>query len=669
MVVFCCLIIGGCAPQSRVVKEAPKLLTQFRENGRWGYLDSTGVVALQPRYWGSGPFAEGLAAVREGGLYGYIDQQGRYALPPTYEFATEFRAGRAIVWPHDQPQLIDRTGRALTTAGTYPSLEWVLDEHDQPVELIVSSIFNGQGVLDLNGRLLIDTVYHDVRYLGANRFRLERAARLRTRNNPDSPADTTTTLEWGEASLGVADRHGHLVVPFGRYDDINGYADGRALASLPATRPDEDYSDSQLLDTLGHVLATIPGRHYFLGDKLYQDNVVVISRRPAGPFDINSDDFPAVLDRQGRQLFADSTLESLSPYHHGRAWAEAKAGGWYLVDKAGRRLHPKPLGQPIGPNFGNFVAPYFNHGVEAVRLDSTQVLLVDSTGRATGPARRLPFAYDDVLRVGNLLFFSKSTVQPGNHYDTRHGYWDLTTDLLVPPRFNRVADTYYRGLLPVVINGRDAYLNRAGHLLWQAPRPQAAGVVRNSDIMNRATYGVSSPDLRQFRRAGGWAVSGNMPRRLPGAPATAGQLRVRVATDVVDTLFRRQFAGHRLTISNATPDTILFDGQDSMIDLVLQARDLTGTWRDIEYMPRSFCGNSYHTLFLAPGQYWQVAVPAYAGSQPTQLRARLTPRRWPRSGKPRVWYSNEFAGRVNPAQFWRRPGYAFSNDIMNPYLD
>ena len=41
-------------------------------------------------------------------------------------------------------------------------------------------------------------------------------------------------------------------------------------------------------------------------------------------------------------------------------------------------------------------------------------------------------------------------------------------------------------------------------------------------------------------------------------------------------------------------------------------------------MPRSWCGNSYHTIFLEPGECWEVAAPRYAGAEPTELRFRLT---------------------------------------------
>ncbi|MBJ6110818.1 hypothetical protein JAO73_17480 [Hymenobacter sp. BT523] len=89
--------------------------------------------------------------------------------------------------------------------------------------------------------------------------------------------------------------------------------------------------------------------------------------------------------------------------------------------------------------------------------------------------------------------------------------------------------------------------------------------------------------------------------------------------------------------------------------LTQQARDAQGQWHDIEDNPSSVCGNSDHQVFLAPGQCWQLV--AYAGGQPTQLRARLRASRERGKSQRSDLYSNPFAGSVNPAQFWRTEGH------------
>jgi hypothetical protein len=99
-----------------------------------------------------------------------------------------------------------------------------------------------------------------------------------------------------------------------------------------------------------------------------------------------------------------------------------------------------------------------------------------------------------------------------------------------------------------------------------------------------------------------------------------------------------------------------------------------GIWKDIEYLPSSWCGNSYHTLTLEKMNYWAFTTPKYEGEIKTKLRIELKyldPKE--KSGKRRnrkemTIYSNEFEGSINPGQFWNKQPY-YPNGIMDPYYD
>jgi hypothetical protein len=193
-----------------------------------------------------------------------------------------------------------------------------------------------------------------------------------------------------------------------------------------------------------------------------------------------------------------------------------------------------------------------------------------------------------------------------------------------------------------------------------APPPGAL----NLTYMRRASYSVASAEqLAKYANLGGWGSSGNRSRTVGAAEAGAGALRVIVDGTATST---GRVAGHRLRIVNGTADTVLFDAQDSQLSLNLQARNRLGQWQDIEYVPSSWCGNSYHTVFLAPGQYWQLTVPAYTGKLATKLRAKLLRQDPQAPGKSLTVYSNEFEGRINPGQFGRKEGHV-PQDIMDPY--
>jgi hypothetical protein len=102
--------------------------------------------------------------------------------------------------------------------------------------------------------------------------------------------------------------------------------------------------------------------------------------------------------------------------------------------------------------------------------------------------------------------------------------------------------------------------------------------------------------------------------------------------------------------------------------MILEAKNAKGKWVQIQEYPHSWCGNSYHTLQLAPKEYWSFKVPLYQGIIKTKFRLALETSKKNKKGKKKyqIIYSNEYEGSINPAQFWRL-AKRFSRNIMSPY--
>jgi hypothetical protein len=144
--------------------------------------------------------------------------------------------------------------------------------------------------------------------------------------------------------------------------------------------------------------------------------------------------------------------------------------------------------------------------------------------------------------------------------------------------------------------------------------------------------------------------------------------------------FFDQAQGMLVEVANTTSDTIVFNAQDNRLYMKTQAKDSNGNWRDIEYLPSSWCGNSYHYVTLPPDRYWTFVAPVYEGEFATSLRIVLSyidPEdkvdpsmkkgdRAYRGRRELTVYSNEFPSSINPAQFWRKPQY-YPSGIMDPY--
>src|ERR1044072_6043595 len=218
---------------------------------------------------------------------------------------------------------------------------------------------------------------------------------------------------------------------------------------------------------------------------------------------------------------------------------------------------------------------------------------------------------------------------------------------------------FENGLITASIDGRMAYINKKGNIVWHQRKDTSLNLqYLNIDYMNRGYfYAYSSIGDPHTGHGGGWAMSSNTPQKITGSVSPSVQPEVTIDTTVIDT-FAAKYYGYTLLVSNATRDTIQFDAQDSRLYLKLQAQDSQGEWRDIEYLPSSWCGNSYHTIDLEPGACWRFTIPNYQGEIKTSIRAELKYiDRYDRK-KDKIIYSNIINGSVNPAQFWNKQRYS-----------
>jgi hypothetical protein len=82
--------------------------------GKWGYIDRTGEFVIGPEFDPAFIFSEGLAAVRIGSLetgrYGFIDKIGQMVIEPQFDIVYPFANGLARVEVDDEFGYIDKTG-------------------------------------------------------------------------------------------------------------------------------------------------------------------------------------------------------------------------------------------------------------------------------------------------------------------------------------------------------------------------------------------------------------------------------------------------------------------------------------------------------------------------------------------------------------------------------
>jgi hypothetical protein len=85
-------------------------LCGVQKDGKWGYIDTGGHLAIPAQFDSAGPFVEGSAKVNLGNQVGYIDKTGQYAINPQFYEGGDFHGGMAAVRADGGWGFINKTG-------------------------------------------------------------------------------------------------------------------------------------------------------------------------------------------------------------------------------------------------------------------------------------------------------------------------------------------------------------------------------------------------------------------------------------------------------------------------------------------------------------------------------------------------------------------------------
>jgi len=66
-------------------------------SGKFGYINKTGAIVINPKFGFSSSFKNGIAKVEFNGKAGYIDKSGKFVIPPQFSEAGDFNDGVALV--------------------------------------------------------------------------------------------------------------------------------------------------------------------------------------------------------------------------------------------------------------------------------------------------------------------------------------------------------------------------------------------------------------------------------------------------------------------------------------------------------------------------------------------------------------------------------------------
>lgn len=93
---------------------------------RWGFIDKTGKMVMEPQFEDAGPFSQGLAMVQKkvdgNWRYGFINPEGKTVIDFEYEDAGTFSEGLAPVRIPDNSPLLEKLGQSASRKWGYIDL-------------------------------------------------------------------------------------------------------------------------------------------------------------------------------------------------------------------------------------------------------------------------------------------------------------------------------------------------------------------------------------------------------------------------------------------------------------------------------------------------------------------------------------------------------------------
>ena len=84
-------------PQFDHARDFSEGFAQVKKDGKYGFIDKSGKVVIEPQFDDAEPFSEGLGKVEKDGNWGFIDKSGKVVIAPQFNNVSYFSEGFAMV--------------------------------------------------------------------------------------------------------------------------------------------------------------------------------------------------------------------------------------------------------------------------------------------------------------------------------------------------------------------------------------------------------------------------------------------------------------------------------------------------------------------------------------------------------------------------------------------
>ncbi len=673
---FTFLLILLIASFSSVISQSEPV--SVYQNQRFGYINTKGELIIKPQFKEGADFSEGLARVRVGGLFGYINIQGNTLIKPVYDYATDFTNGIAKVYKNGAPVFINKEGKELFVAKGYE--EGAISHNEK---IIITKSKGKTGLYDLKtSKWLLPCTYGSIVYFGENLFLAH-----------------DSLLNYG-GNKTLVDESGTIILKIGSEES----ASFDEAGFVNVTHSNKKKSFSKFYSSSGKLLYSFQSGPEVMFGNLRENRISITSNS------YDDKGYCLYQNTKGKIAIRSKNFVFGTDFLNNRAFVQIENKSWRIIDTNGRYIginefdeveeffklqgsnkiacivHDENFNYGLIDGEGNYLIQPIYETLREVDIRKGIFLVEQSTKEKQDTDEELTekkIITADSIAAILADSLNADSVQLSHELEKLMNSLEQKTELpkqgIVDYSGNIIIPIDYTALYPVSNDiiyfekeKESGYINWQNKVIWKDDTTKQIKLdTLDISFMFRGYFYAASESEFIRNELGGWGHSDNKPKKANDANAPG--ISLSVETSVLDT-FYKAYHGYKVFLSNpSTTDTAIFSAQDSRLYINMQAIDSAGDWRDIEYLPSSWCGNSYHSVGLLPQQKWEFTCPVYKGIIKTKLRLKcMQSREWNSKKQEydaeKIIYSNEFEGSINPAQFWRKRTYS-PNGIMDPYND
>lgn len=458
-----------------------KGLIAFQEEDKWGWLDTSGIVIIPPKYDRVGNFSSGMATFEQNTKWGFVNRIGQEVCLPKYDQIDYFRYGLAAVKVGDKWGFVNRYGQEVIK----PSYDKV-GRCNVVKGAVTVQWRNKWGLFDSTGMEILPVDYD---HIGNGRSGM---TKMRKGN------------KWGFANI-----HGSIIAP--SYDEVKDFHE-----DLAAFKSDTLWG---FIDKVGREV--IPAQYHAV--KHFVDGVAqvmlagkwgivdtagttVVPFKYGGMNDygesrsiVRLDDKWGAIDQYGKEVIPckheametliekeDRGFNNLREFFTGgfikaRVFNERiysrRVGKWSLIDRHGRSI--------VDEKYDNIYS--FSEGLFQVR-HNRKYGLIDTLGQEIIPPildgiKQIGFGRYQISIDGKIgIFFEANKELIFPEYDDirdlykpwvmvqKEGKWgwvDHSGNIKIPCRFDAIAPFDETDKAWVFQFGHSFQINRKGDMIWQ----------------------------------------------------------------------------------------------------------------------------------------------------------------------------------------------------------